>query len=64
MDTNHDELLKAAVEAQADYERALRDRDRAFLRAVSATVTQSEIARNTGLPRTTVASIVRRKRMS
>lgn len=59
---SHDELLKAAVAAQKNYEQALKMRDSTFLRAVSGTVTQSEIARSTGLPRTTIASIVRRKR--
>lgn len=59
---SHDELLKAAIVAQRDYEQALLARDASFVRAVSSTVTQSDIARSTGLPRTTVASIIRRKR--
>ena len=59
---SHEELLKAAVVAQEEYERALLARDTSFVRAASSAVTQSDIARSTGLPRTTVASIIRRKR--
>lgn len=58
-----DEALRAAVQAQADYELTVREakaaRSTAFRRALSGPVTAVELARRTGMSNTQVARIAR-----
>lgn len=63
MDGNHDELLREAITAQAEFESGLErlraQRTRAFKRALAGTVTAVELADKVGMSNTQVARIAR-----
>lgn len=63
MNGNHDELLRAAIAAQTEFEagmeRLRRQRTGAFKRALAGTVTAVELSREVGMSNTQVARIAR-----
>lgn len=60
-DSDHDVLLAAAVKAHEDYLNAGKVRAAAFKRALSGTVTATELAQKIGLSVATVTRIPRRQ---